>query len=184
MTYLFAAVTALAVVCLLNLVLVLGVLRRLRMTEDAAGGAHRGAFTGLRVGTRPEPFVVRSLDGGRLTEAEFAGAGPTLIGFFSPGCGPCTTQAPLFAARAAAWPGGPDRVLVVIVDDTEEAAAFAEPFVAVARVVVDGLPGAVATAFAVTAFPSFGVLDDAAMVRAEATRVDALPAAPAVPAAA
>jgi thiol-disulfide isomerase/thioredoxin len=182
MTYLSAAIILIGAVSLMNLMLVLGVLRRLRTAAAASEPVDPSSFQNLRVGTRPDPFVVRMLAGGRLTEAALVGAGPTLVGFLSPGCGPCTDQLPLFAARAAEWPGGADRVLAVIADDTEDSAAFAEPLTGLANVVVDGLTGPVATAFGVTAFPSFGILDDTAAVVAQSARVDGLLTDPGYPA--
>lgn len=195
MTYLSVAVAVVGALGLLNLLLLVAVLRRLRANpaqgETAHGGAAHGAhadpgedeFHGLRFGERPDHFGVRLLHGGHLTHEDVIGKGPTLIGFFSPGCGACVAQAPAFTRRAAAWPGGPDRVVVVVADDTEEGAEFAERFAGLARLVVDGTTGPVATAFGVTAFPSFGILDDDATVVAEAVRVDALPEAASSPSA-
>lgn len=188
-TYLTAAVIVVGALGLLNLLLLLAVLRRLRTTGVGNGGEHgphdghdhgtgsgAEALRGLRAGDRPEEFGVRMLHGGHLTHEDLVGQGPTLIGFFSPGCGACVAQAPVFARRAASWPGGPDRVVVVVADETEEGAEFAERFAGTARLVVDGLSGPVATAFGVTAFPSFGLLDDTATVTAESVRADGLPA--------
>ncbi len=183
MTYLVAAVALLGVLCLLNLLLMLGVLRRLRAGAEETGSIPTIKARGLLRGSRPGTFLVRTLDDGRITQADLAGDGPTLIGFFSPGCGPCAAELPAFAARAADWPGGPERVLAVIADDTEVGAEFAEPLAGLARVVVDGLDGPVATAFGVGAFPSFGILDGTAMVSAEANKVEALPAGLHTPAA-
>ena len=184
MTYLVAAVAILGVVSLLNLLLVLAVLRRLRADVEDTGSAHVVTARGLLRGSRPGAFLVRTLDDGPLTQADLAGGGPTLIGFFSPGCGPCAEALPSFAARAANWPGGPERVLAVIADETEVGAEFAAPLTGLARVVVDGLDGPVATAFGVGAFPNFGILDGTAMVSAESNKVEALPAEVHTPAAA
>ena len=180
MIYLSAAVVLVGAIGLLNLVLMIGVLRRLRDQPPAAGqhpaaGHHAESGSGLVVGRQAEPFTVRLLHGGDLTEAGLTGSGPTLIGFFTPGCGPCKAQAPKFAERAAAWPGGPDRVLAVVADDSIGGAEFGEQFAGLARIVVDGMEGPVATSFGVTAFPAFGILDDTATVRSEAPSVPPLP---------
>ncbi|MET0424955.1 MAG: redoxin domain-containing protein [Actinoplanes sp.] len=178
MIYLSAAVVLVGAIGLLNLVLIFGVLRRLRETPPAApaSGHHDdGGGSGLVVGRSAEPFTVRLLHGGDLTEADLTGAGQTLVGFFTPGCGPCKTQAPKFAERAAAWPGGPDRVLAVIIDDSMDGAEFGEQFTGLARIILDGMEGPVATSLGVTAFPAFGILDDTATVLAESTAVPSLP---------
>lgn len=176
MPYLVAAVIAVGALSLLNLLLMLTLLRRLRAGTLGAGGAVTSfeAGRGLLMGSKPEPFRVRLLHGGELTEADLAGE-PTLVGFFSPGCRACAEQTPHFLRRAAAWPGGPDRVLAVIADDSEEGAEYAEKFAGVARLVVDGAPGPVATAYGVTAFPAFGVLDPEGTVVAESVEVEHLP---------
>lgn len=177
MPYLVAAVVAVGVVSLLNLLLMLTLLRRLRAGTLEAGGASVTSFDpgrGLLVGSRAEPFRVRLLHGGELTDADLTGE-PTLVGFFSPGCRACAEQTPHFLRRAAAWPGGPDRVLVVIADDSEEGADYAEKFAGVARLVADGAPGPVASAYGVSAFPAFGVLDPEGTVVAESVEVEHLP---------
>jgi thiol-disulfide isomerase/thioredoxin len=178
MTYLSAAVILVGAIGLLNLALTLGVLRRLRDAPAAtpAAGHHAEAGSGLVVGRQAEPFTVRLLHGGELTEADLAGPGSTLVGFFTPGCGPCKAQVPKFAERAATWPGGPDRVLAVIADGSMDGAEFGEQFAGLARIVVDGVEGPVATSLGVTAFPSFGILDDSATVLSESAAVPALPA--------
>jgi thiol-disulfide isomerase/thioredoxin len=181
MIYLTAAVILVGAVGMMNLVLLLGILRRLRAAPPAAAEESHGGGSGLRLGWRPEPFAVSLLHGGRLTRSDLTGHGETLIGFFSPTCRPCRAQAPKFAARAAEWPGGPERVLVVVADDTVDGAEFTEQFAGLAKMVVDGLEGPVATAYGVTAFPAFGILDDTATVLTEATSVERLAdAAPAL----
>ena len=177
MPYLVAAVVAVGAVGVLNLLLLLTLLRRQRagtLDLGAPAGAVR-AGRGLLVGSAATgPFRVPTLHGGELTEADLTGE-PTLVAFFSPGCHACAEQTPHFLRRAAAWPGGPDRVVVVVADDGEEAEEYAEKFAGVARLVVDGVDGPVATAYGVGAFPAFGVLGPDGTVVAESVDVEHLP---------
>jgi thiol-disulfide isomerase/thioredoxin len=175
--YLSAAIVLIGALCLLNLVLLLGLLRRLRRGDALDGRSFAGTMTaqGLTLGRKPAPFGVRTLEGQELTEAHLAG-NPALVGFFSPGCKPCSEQAPKFAALAARWPGGSDRVFVVIADDSPAAAEYARQFEGIAQRVIDGVSGQVCTAYGVTAFPAFGLLDEDGAVAAEGTTVDSLPA--------
>ena len=177
MPYLIAAVIAVGAVSVLNLLLLLTLLRRLRAGTLDPGGATVTSFhpgRGLLLGSSAEPFRVRLRHGGELTEADLTGE-PTLVGFLSPGCRACAEQTPHFLRRAASWPGGPDRVVVVVADDSEEGAEYAEKFAGVARLVLDGSPGPVASAYGVSAFPAFGVLDPDGVVVAESVEVEHLP---------
>jgi thiol-disulfide isomerase/thioredoxin len=173
MPYLVAAVVAVAAVTLLNLLLLLALLRRLR-TGALETTATVTPGRGLLLGSAAAPFRARLLDGAELTDADLTGE-PTLIGFFSPGCRACAEQTPHFLRRAASWPGGPGRVVAVIAGDGEEGARYAATFAEVARLVVDGQSGPVATAYGVSAFPAFGVLDPDGTVVAESVGMDHLP---------
>ncbi|CAL9610616.1 hypothetical protein SUDANB121_05644 [Nocardiopsis dassonvillei] len=156
---LIAAVLAVAL-CLLDLVLTVGVIRRLKEHTELIGnlsGAGIPDRTVLAPGERSGPFTATTEDG----EPVDAGAlsGPALVAVFSPGCGACAEQLPHFIDRAAAFPGGRDGVLAVLAGAPAEVAEEARRLAPVARVVVDGPGGAVADALGVRAFPAFLRLD-------------------------
>ena len=91
MPALVAAVVLLGAVCLLNLLLLFAVLRRLR--EQTAELARLAAIG---------PFGKSGYDVGKLIGKAWPAADvPALVGFFAPGCEPCHLEAPTFAAAAA-----------------------------------------------------------------------------------
>ncbi|WP_426504700.1 TlpA family protein disulfide reductase [Dactylosporangium sp. McL0621] len=171
MLYLTAAVVVLTVLTLLNLLLMVGVIRRLR--------DHTGRFTEMARSVMPEVAVVApgspvpafsatTRDGD--TVADTALAGETLVGFFSPSCQPCKALLPRFADHARRFAGGRDRVIAVVVEDAD--LAVLEP---VARVVVEEPGGAMAAAFTVTGFPALAVLGAGGTVTASGMSLQDLP---------
>lgn len=76
----------------LNLVLTVGVIRRLREhTEQLSRVALSSPDPILHVGDRVGDFAVTTTDGEQLSDDRFTGR--TLVGFFSPGC-PAPAQPP------------------------------------------------------------------------------------------
>ncbi len=93
MAILIAAVVVVGGLCLLDLLLTFGVIRRLRehtrMLTAAAGPAQ---IVGLAVGESPEPFTAETISGDVVT-------GPTglrVIAFFSSWCSVCPERVPPF----------------------------------------------------------------------------------------
>ncbi len=156
--FLIALCVLVGAICLIDLVLTVGVIRRLREhTELIANLANnpRMPATILAAGTRVAPFVAGTVDGG--TVASDALAGPTLVGVFSPTCPSCHEQLPKFLDEARRFDR--DRVLAVVVGDPDQAEPQRAQLSPVARVVIEGEGGTVATALSVAAFPAFCVLD-------------------------
>ncbi|GAA3441501.1 TlpA family protein disulfide reductase [Planomonospora venezuelensis] len=156
MTYLTAAVVFVGLLCLLNLVLVLGVVKRLRQhSELLAGSGHQAPATMPEPGGAIGDFLAHTTGGAAVDRARLAGG--TIVGFFSPGCAPCERKLPGFIRFAAA---DARPVLAVVVASAEEAGPTAEALSATATVVVEGLDGPVARAFGVDAFPTFCLVGD------------------------
>jgi hypothetical protein len=148
MPYLVAAVVLLGVLCLVNLLFTLGILRRLRTqttwTPDPMFALSPGATVGefSAITTTGEPVSSDSVAG--------------LVGFFSAGCAACHEVLPHFTERATQMPH--DSVLAVVGGDDEETVRALTP---VARVVVADLDGGpVARAFQNTWTPALYLLDD------------------------
>jgi thiol-disulfide isomerase/thioredoxin len=161
------------VVCLLNLVLLLGIVRRLNqfgeLLSTAEPGDQRAAAapedTGLpAVGTKVRDFAVVDTDGQPLTAAALSGA--TLVGFFSIGCKFCQEFAPRFAALARAFPGGRERVLAVVVGLPDQQTDLVDVLGPVSRMTTEKFGGPSAAAFSVTAFPAFVLLQARLVVAA------------------
>lgn len=162
MPFLTALVALVGAVCLLDLVLTLGVIRKLRehaavlARSSAAGGADRPPM--LPAGEVAAPFD--AVDAAGEPVGRDALTGRTLVGFFTPSCDACTERMPGFLADAAAFPGGRDRVLAVIAaGEGEDASAYRDRLGGVARVVVEPHRTGVCKALGVRGFPSFCVLD-------------------------
>jgi len=165
-------------VALLNLVLTFGVIRRLREHTGLLAERDRpeGPAVMLATGEAPDEFAATTTGGERLTRDDLGGA---LVGFFSPNCGPCREQAPLFVRRAAGTAGGRSRVLAVVVGDETAVAQMVAEFEPVARVVVErgvAAEGSVSQAFGVRGFPALAVLDADGAVAASGFELDRLPA--------
>ncbi|TDC05359.1 hypothetical protein E1267_19795 [Nonomuraea longispora] len=145
MQYVVAAVVLVGLLCMVNLLLTVGVIRRLRRQ----GGSAPAMSEGLSPGERVPRFATMTTSGEPISD-ELLGA-PALVGFFSPGCGPCEELLPLFVERAR---GTSDAVLAVVADTGEDCAADVERLAEVARVITEAPQGPVQTAFKVNAYPT------------------------------
>ncbi|MFJ6379536.1 TlpA family protein disulfide reductase [Kitasatospora sp. NPDC092039] len=140
--------------CVLDLLLTLGVIRRLREHSDllAAPGGPGTVPVAPEVGTPIGEFSVETTTGERLTDADLAEG--ALVAFFSPTCGPCRTKLPKFVEHVAALPRGRNGALAVVVGEPEESADFVRRLSAVTRTVRESSGGALAGAFQAQAFPT------------------------------
>lgn len=181
MVYLSAAVAVVGTVAALNLLLLLGVLRRLReQAERLAALAASGGFGPpvelmLPVGGRPAEFRAETVDGVEVSLASLAA--PALLGFFSPRCEPCREWVPRFVKAAGELPHGRSQALAVVVGDGAEASDEVAQLRRVAQVVVEPPDGPVSRAFAVTGWPVLCRLDEDGTITA--TENQAAVAAPA-----
>lgn len=179
MSYLAAGLGLLALLTLFNLILLLGVVRRLREhSERLAGGAAVPVPEGpmMPAGETVGAFATAATDGAPVSSELFDGE--TLVGFFSPSCQPCKVQLPRFVAYAKSVPGGRERVLatVVIGGPDEDPEPYVNALKDVARVVVEPHGGTLYEAFDVTGFPAVGLVDASGTVQATATRAGDLAA--------
>lgn len=153
MPYLIAAVVLATALGLLNLLLTLAVLRRLR----AAAARERDAASGvIGIGRAPGDFAAADTDGRAVGRADLTGR--TVVGFFSTTCGACVEELPRFVARAGET--SRERVLAVVHGDRPAAEELAGRLAGVARVVVEDPDGPVGRAFEVRAYPAWCQLDD------------------------
>ncbi len=157
MSYLIAAVVVVGVLCLLNLLLMYGVIRRLRehtklLAQRPAGMPDIIAGAGSTVGT----FTASTVDGDSLNVDDLATG--TMVGFFSPGCSACVEQLPRFVDAAAAHPGGQDRVLAVVIGSEDGATEYVSSLSPKARVVVEPHGSEIEKAFAVRGYPGFALV--------------------------
>jgi len=179
MVYLTAAVVLLGTVAVLNLVLTVGVVRRLRehaaKLAGSAGGPDLSEIM-IEVGARVGDFTATTTGGLPVSRDELLGH--TMVGFFTPHCPPCRTAVPAFVEVAAGLPGRGEQALAVVVGEAGPAQAFAGEFPDWVRVVIEpDSPhlGPVAAGFSVVAFPSFGLVDRGGVLLAAAHTPRELP---------
>ncbi|MEV5680544.1 hypothetical protein [Streptomyces sp. NPDC052179] len=170
MNPLAVAILAVGALALVNLVLTVGVVRRLREHSDLlerapvpAVGMPEGMSGIAAVGTSIPSFTAGPPDS-PVTDRDLADG--TLVAFFSPTCAPCRDKLPGFVARYADRPEEARRVLAVVVDDSGAShgsdehgsgasdASMAAALAAVVPTVQESHDGPVTRAFAAKAFPS------------------------------
>ncbi|WP_433436898.1 hypothetical protein [Nonomuraea sp. CA-141351] len=139
MSFLIAVVVLVGILCLFDLVLTLGVLRRLR---EHTAELQRLAGTSTLMPYDPGVLVGRTLPQDV--------AGPRLVGFFDVSCDTCHERAPQFAAEAA-----DQSALAVIAGDAGEAGDLVEVVGGVATVVTGEDALRIVHALGVQAFPTF-----------------------------
>ncbi len=139
-------------------------------------------FVFLRIraaGEVADDFAVTAVDGTPVALDLLAT--PTIVGFFSPGCGPCKERLPEFVTRVRHAPAG--RALAVVVTakvDTNsgtdsEAEMMVSRLSEVALVVVEPTGGPVAKALGVRGFPAFGLIGDGGRVEASGVDLASIP---------
>lgn len=164
---LYAVVGTCIALTLLNLLLMLGVIRRLREQTELLDGLLAGQVEMmLPVGSRPDPFTATTVDDVRVTEADLSGGG--LVAFFSPSCPDCVEWIPRFAEAAEHLPGGRRQALAVVVVDAApaDASGLVTQLRGCANVVVEAQEGDLAKSFQVRGFPSICRLDEDGVVAA------------------
>ncbi|WP_331767261.1 hypothetical protein [Embleya sp. NBC_00896] len=173
MPFLIAAVVLVAALCLLNLLLTFGVIRKLRAQADNHPAADVGDLV-LAAGSTVPEFSAVTTAGDTVSRQSL---GETLFGFFSPSCGACKERLPVFveAARAAGRTGH-QSVLAVLHGDEIETREQVAALAGVAQIVIESEDGPLGQGFAVTGYPVFGLIDAAGTVTATALDPKRLPA--------
>ncbi|MEV1329730.1 hypothetical protein AB0J20_09165 [Micromonospora costi] len=175
MPVLVAATVLLGLLTLVNLLLILGVVRRLREhTELLSRPSPRDDARVLPAGATVGDFTATTTDGQPVSRDALVDE--TLVGFFSPGCDACDALLPEFIDRAATAPRGRAGVLAVVEADQDAAQRYVAMLSPVARVVRQqpGTPGLIA-ALGVGALPAVYLLDGQGRVTASGHGLDGLP---------
>ncbi len=180
MPYVLAIVVLVGLLCLLDLLLTLAVIRRLRehtklidaLYEVVGAGGLPASSGGTAVGEIVGEFDAMTVDGSRVTRDLLPGG--TVVAFLSPDCNGCREQLP----ELVSWAAGQDRsrVLAVVDGRSGDPAHIVTALSPVASVILEDADGPVADAFKVTAFPSFFQVSEGGKVLARAPRVSRLPA--------
>lgn len=155
MPILIAAVAIVGVLCLLDLLLTFGVIRRLREHTQmltTLASPPPDAF-GLPAGELPVAFSTVTTEG----EAVTGPAGLALVAFFST-CSVCPERVSPFADYLHGQRVAPDGVLVVSVGPGGTPHQYLAELADLALICVEPEGGEIAKAFKVAAFPSFFLL--------------------------
>lgn len=164
MAYLVAAVVLIGVLGAVNLLLTIGILRRMRRTTP---DWHPGPIFALGPGSAVGTFSVTATTGEPVSADTLTG----IVGFFTSGCNECHELLPHFIERAREMHR--ENVLAVVGGDDEETV---QALVPVARVVVADLGGGpVARAFENHWVPALYLIGDDHRVAAVGTQMHELP---------
>jgi hypothetical protein len=173
MAVLTAAVIVIGILCLTDLLLTFGVIRRLREQSAIHGGASAAelSVSGLDAGETPGQFAGVSTSGEQVTGP----AGFRLVAFFSSWCSVCPKRVPVFVDYIQANQVGHDSVLAVVTGSDAEPVPYLGRLAEVAQVCVEPDDGDLAMAFKVTGYPAFCLLDADGALLAVSHDPDALP---------
>lgn len=173
MPFLIAFVAVVGVLCAVDLVLSVGIIRRLREHSEALAALRRGPGVMAPAGSAVGPFTAVTTDGETVSDDTLTGT-PTLVGVFSPGCPACAERMPSFVDAAKNRAGGRSSVLAVLAGREEDVAAERAALEPVARVVIDGSGGGLTRALSVSGFPAFALVDASRTILASGTSMEGL----------
>jgi thiol-disulfide isomerase/thioredoxin len=153
-----AAVALTAAIGGLNLLLLYGVIRRLRTHSELLASLSGPATDGPALHAHVAPFAVSTVDGRELSHAALHE--DTLVGFFAPDCAPCEELLPRFIEQAQGTP----RVVAVVAEGPGEDGYVAR-LQPVATVVGGAGAAQLAAAFGVRGFPTLCRVDGDGAIR-------------------
>jgi hypothetical protein len=160
MSFIVVLTTLAIVLCLLNLLLTYGVMRRLR--------AHTELFRllsapemALPAGEKVGSFTAVTTRGDEITHYDLAG--PVIVGFLSPSCRPCREALPNFVEHVRT--SGGDALAVVLADGTDSD-DMVQALESAVRVMVEPPQGPISQAFAVRGTPAFILVEGGRVIEA------------------
>jgi hypothetical protein len=173
MPILIAAVIAVGGLCLLDLLLTFGVIRRLREHTDilSNGPGAASSVTSLEPGQSPAAFTAVTTSGELVTGA----TGLRVAAFFSSSCSACPERVAPFLAYLSRHHMSRDSVLAVVSQDDSAPAPYLGQLAEAAQACAEPENGEIAQAFGVTGFPAFCLLDADGAVLASGYDPAALP---------
>lgn len=173
MAILAAAIVIVGLLCLTDLLMTFGVIRRLRehteMLTEASG--QDASVTGLAVGEVPASFTAVGLSGEQVSGP----AGLRLVAFFTASCSACPGRVPPFVEYLRANRIARDEVLAVITGAQADSVSYLDSVREVATVCTEAVDGEIDTAFQVRGYPAFCLLDATGSIQAVSHEPTALP---------
>jgi len=163
MSVLTAAVVVVGILCLLDLLLSFGIIRRLRQQNEALRDLRE------KQSAEEPPIMLTAGAHIELSDVDVSGA---LVGFFSPNCEPCKERMPQFIEYATGHRG---KVIAVAAGDADEIADMVVRLGEVAEVIVEDMGGPLHNAFGTEGYPAMCLVDDDSIVVASGWEMSALP---------
>lgn len=155
---------------MLDLLLTIGVLRRLREHAELLASTQTETAPGLAAGARPADFAAISTTGQTISGP----AGLRAVAFFSSSCSVCPGKVAPFLRWVRAARLRPDGVLAVVATESGGADYIAE-LSGAASVCLEPQGGSVGNAFQLKGFPSFFLLNADGVIVTSAFDPDLLP---------
>jgi thiol-disulfide isomerase/thioredoxin len=177
MPLLTAAVVLVGILCVIDLLLSFGIIRRLRQQNETLRlvqervAANTEPDIALPAGASIGAFASTAVSGTELSTVDVIGR-PLLVGFFAPGCEPCKERMPEFLEYATRFDG---RVIAVAAGGADETADMVTRLGEVGEVVVEHDGGPVHQAFGATGYPALCLVDGDGVVIASGWQMSALP---------
>jgi hypothetical protein len=170
MTLLAAAVIFVGCLCLLDLLLTFGVLRRLREHAALLAGPPTDQTPGLAPGGRPAAFTAVSTSGQTISGP----SGPRVAAFFSTSCSICPGMVAPFLRYVQSAGLHPHSVLAVVATETD-ATHYEAELAGAASICFEPQGGSLGNAFQINGFPAFFLLDADGVIVGSAFDPAALP---------
>ncbi len=176
MHILTGAVALVGLVALLNLLLTLALIRRIRQMGASAGPSVPvdGDLEEFTAGTPIPTFESTSLEGERVASDDHIGQ-ETVYAFFDTACSVCKTRLTPLVEHAQARGMRPEQVVVVIGHSQGDSSEYTVPLEGHATVIVEEPLGEVAQAFSVEGFPTFVHADSRGRIVRSGVDVNILP---------
>lgn len=163
MSYLIAAVAILAVVSVLNLLISLAIVQRIRRGDM---GGRLLPRSGPPIGSKLPEFRTTAVDGATITPTTLVQGQPVVLAFLATSCQACLPSVPHLLAFVEEHGIEAARAFVIVNGDEDQnkAGQIVQAVGGAATVILESTSGPTASAFSVTHFPTFVFIGSDGMV--------------------
>lgn len=173
----YAALSLLALLCLVSCLSALGLIRRVRDHDvQLAQRSRIQPLPGLPAGNDAPDFTVTTVTGTTRSLSDVTRGSRGVVVFLTPDCAPCRAQVLELQRYAAAVQGGASDALAVVCGTPDESAWLVDRLKDAVSVVVERARGPLQQAFAVTEYPVVFAITDQGRIRGRGPSVATLTA--------